>query len=185
MPRECCEQAPVPTVLISEDINIARTTSARKAIDCFRLHVTMDALSGSIYQTSEDHGRTGLCSNSGDQAGLLSFREAQVESICTGQLQRVTSVSLISVGQLVIEFAISTCTLMNRTSACTTQTTPALLTARPVPTLVRLISRQELHHCPAMAVLVAFLAQRKVADRVDVSGSGARGGSNRNTNRWT
>jgi hypothetical protein len=38
----------VPTVLISEDINIACTTSARKAIDCFRFHVTMDTSSGSI-----------------------------------------------------------------------------------------------------------------------------------------
>jgi hypothetical protein len=88
-------------------------------------------------------------------------------------------------GRLVIGFVISTCTLVNRTSACTNQTTPALLTARPVPTLVRLIFPEEIHHCPAMAVLVAFLARRKVADRVDVGGSGARGGFNRNTNRWT
>jgi hypothetical protein len=154
-----------------------------KAVDRFGFHLIMDATSGSIRRRNIMAGQQ--CSNSSDQTRLLGFREPAVEASCTGQLQRVVGLCLVSVGRLVIGFAISTCTLMNKTSACTTLIAPALVTARPVPTLVRLISPEKIHHCPAMAVLVAFLARRKVANRVDVCGSGARGGFNSNTNRWT
>jgi hypothetical protein len=154
-----------------------------KAIDWFGFHLIVDVTSGSIRRRKIMAGQQ--CSNSSDQTRLLGFCEAAVEVTCTGQLQRVMGLYLVSVGRLIIGFAISTCTLMNRTSACTTTTAPALVTARPAPTLERLISPEKTHHCPAIAVLVAFLARRKVANRVDVCGSGARGGFNSNTNRWT
>jgi hypothetical protein len=53
------------------------------------------------------------------------------------------------------------CTYEQDQCACTSRTTPALLTARPVQALVRLIFPKKIHHLPSDGDVGGILAQHK------------------------